>query len=377
MPDTTTLVLDLVQRALDELDSPGARLSSVIRKAIRVARLRRDYDSLYWLAMEMRTIGDEEAKKDIYYEVAPHLTRAALETLHKQSIGAYIARRSSAHLEFSEGGGKGGVLSLPVPEIEVRIENLREGIRDLTTPTTLSSSEYLYLEERQGGARAKLHLSLTEWTAILQRISQAIYDYLSRTEQQLYFGQANSDIFEQNRLFVHDRLRQLFPTVLEQFVAAADRFNAGGPESGSHVLVSCRRILKSLADHLYPARAEPVTGSDGKERTLGDEKYLSRLRQYVHEAASGSASRKLLSLQVDELGARIERLNELASKGVHADVGMAEVHQCVLQTYLLLGDLLRLHEGNSALIAAEAEIDKIYPEPAPNQGPAADGMRRR
>jgi hypothetical protein len=241
------------------------------------------------------------------------------------------------------------LLGLGVPELEDRLKHLKKGIEELTPSSHISPADYLYLEQRYGYTRTKLQLTLAEWSGILQRISQAVYEYLSRTEQQLYSGQTNADIFEQNRRFVNERLSHMSSTALEQFQAAQERLGAGGAEAGSHALTSCRRIIKTIADYLYPPKTEPVMGRDGKKRFLTDEKYVARIWQYIHERVEGSASRNLLSLQAEELGRRVDRLNDLSSKGVHSDVSPFEVQQCVLQTYLLVGDLLRLAEGNSGL----------------------------
>jgi hypothetical protein len=211
----------------------------------------------------------------------------------------------------------------------------------------------------------------------MERIAHVVYDYLSRTEQQVFYGQANSDLFEQNRRFVDDRLNHLAPAALDQFRAAAERLEHGGAEATSHALASCRRILKTMADKLYPPSEEPVVGHDGKERVLSDDKYVSRLMQYVNNKVPGTASRKLLDPQIKELCNRIDRLNELASKGVHTDVNPFEARQCVLQTYALVGDLLRLAEGNSGVERSAGEADRLYPEPAPNPSAAPDGQRRR
>lgn len=356
--DIARQVLDLVQQALVDLDTPGVRLSSVIRKAIRIARLREDYENLYCLSMEMRTVNDREARQAIYLEIAPHLTREELANLNDRSVEAYLARRFSKNLELRGQSEEEMILGLPVPEIEARIENLREMIRDLTVPASLGAPDYVKLEREQSAMRQRLQVVLAEWIAIIQRISQSVHDYLSRTEQQLYYGKANADIFEQNRRFVHDRLYQVSPSVLEQFRSAQERLAFGGAEAGSHALTSCRRILKSVADYLYPPRTEPVTGRDGKARILTDEKYVARLWQYVYERVKGTASRKLIELQVEELCKRIDRLNELSSKGVHSDVSPFEVHQCVLQTYLLVGDLLRLAEGSSGLVVSVEDAEE-------------------
>ena len=57
----------------------------------------------------------------------------------------------------------------------------------------------------------------------------------------------------------------------------------------------------------------------------------------------------LLIAQVDDFGTRIDRLYEFTNKGVHAEVSEFEVDQCVIQTYLLAGDLLRITDQDSAV----------------------------
>ncbi len=308
-------------------------------------------------------IGDEETKLAIRSEVAPHLTKEAMEAIHKRSLNAYLVRRSLVDAkDLLKSPDKPQVLIYSVPELESRCESIRKAIHEFNLPADLDLSDLIYEEDRLG-LRPHWHEILGTWTAILQRIGQAVYDYLSRTEQQLLAGQANADIFEQNRRFVNDRLYRVAPSAVDQLRAASERINAGGVEAWSQALASCRRVLKTIADHLYPPRADPVTGSDGTERVLTDAKFVSRLLQFVHENAAGTASRRLLSMQAEEFCGRIERLYELASKGVHTDVDQFEANQCVLQTYVLIGDLLRLHEGTSGLNANLPDIDEVASRP--------------
>lgn len=182
---------------------------------------------------------------------------------------------------------------------------------------------------------------------MIGRISTRVHRFLSTTEQQLYLGQVNSDIFERNRQYVDRRLLEVAPEAAEQFTAAYKRLDSDeGTEALTHALTSCRRALKSLADRLYPATNNEVTGSDGKPRVLTGDKFISRLWQYLHDRSSAGA--RLTQAQVNDLGNRLERLNELSSKGVHATVNADDAHQCVIQTYLLIGDILRVSDGDLA-----------------------------
>jgi hypothetical protein len=63
----------------------------------------------------------------------------------------------------------------------------------------------------------------------------------------------------------------------------------------------------------------------------------------------------LLQASVQDLGNRLDRLYDLVNKGVHADISKFEVNQCVIQTYILIGDLIRILDRQTA-IGAEAAI---------------------
>ena len=102
-----------------------------------------------------------------------------------------------------------------------------------------------------------------------------------------------------------------------------------------------------MADALYPATSEATIGADGRERKLTDAKYVSRLLQYVHESAQGRTVAELIVAQMDALAAKLEALNDVASKGVHATVSDFEVDHCVIETYLTLGGILRLADDRA------------------------------
>jgi hypothetical protein len=139
---------------------------------------------------------------------------------------------------------------------------------------------------------------------------------------------------------------------LEQFQTAYRRLKDGGDEDRAHALTSCRRVLKTLADELYPARSEPVTGSDGKSHVVNDAAFVNRLLQYVSETVGTHENGAVVQATLTDVDARLSALNDLASKGVHADATTYEVDTCVVQTYLVVADVLRIRER--ATIAEDA-----------------------
>jgi hypothetical protein len=90
---------------------------------------------------------------------------------------------------------------------------------------------------------------------------------------------------------------------------------------------------------------------DGRVPVMSDEKFVARLCQHAAEQSLGTAARKLIVDEVEALGQRLDNLNSLSLKGVHAEVTAAEVDQGLIQTYTLVGDFLCIADEKSAGLA--------------------------
>jgi hypothetical protein len=113
-------------------------------------------------------------------------------------------------------------------------------------------------------------------------------------------------------------------------------------------------MIKSLADALYPATGEEKIGLDGIPRKMSDDAYKNRLLQYVRETVGKHKSGAVLQAVISDLDKRLGALDALADKGVHANPSITEAHTCVLQTYLLAGDLLAIVEEISLPIDSDS-----------------------
>lgn len=78
-------------------------------------------------------------------------------------------------------------------------------------------------------------------------------------------------------------------------------------------------------------------------KDLRDLYYRNRLTTWVHERTGRSNHARVLASNLVTLGTRLKSLDDLASKGVHADHSQAEVESCVSWVYMLAADLLRIY----------------------------------
>lgn len=121
---------------------------------------------------------------------------------------------------------------------------------------------------------------------------------------------------------------------------ASQLFDSNDVEDHSLLLTEVRRAIKAVADFFYPAVKEPVKCSDGATRKLGNQEYLNRLWEYLAKTIGKSRSDDLLHTELDVLGVYAEKLDTIASKGVHSNALAMEAKQGLLSLYVFLFNLI-------------------------------------
>jgi hypothetical protein len=86
------------------------------------------------------------------------------------------------------------------------------------------------------------------------------------------------------------------------------------------------------------------------------EAYRNRLWQYIGEHESSKKTRKFVLDSIETLGQRLDDLDGLANRGVHDHVTAQDADRTIVQTYLLVGDLLRMRgdEGTATQSGASS-----------------------
>lgn len=124
-------------------------------------------------------------------------------------------------------------------------------------------------------------------------------------------------------------------------------------EEWSHALTTCRRLLESLADKLYPAN-DLVIG----KRTFKQSQFVNRLWQFMNDSIESESNRELAQAHVNFLGSWLEKTNKLTNKGVHDDVSQLEATKAVFHLYLMLADLLDYLDPSATKQSTKPQIAK-------------------
>jgi competence ComEA-like helix-hairpin-helix protein len=167
------------------------------------------------------------------------------------------------------------------------------------------------------------------------------------------FGDIPRRQFEVIRERVDDLLLDICPDAVEKFMSAYQMLGSKSSEDWSLALTACRRVIKAVADALFPPTDEQRDG-----RKLGEEQYINRLWAFLDDHLEAGSDKDLAKAHVDYLGSFIQRLHEKTSKGVHVSVTYEEAVRAVLYTYLTLGDILEFAvEGVQRALSQKGTVD--------------------
>lgn len=317
--------LALAAEILVDLELNRFPLANIAMKCARLARFTGDDRAHRWFLLEVGGYS-ENADKD-WFEIALGAGRCSAETRDKPQAETAVWTDSIAAMEST-------------------VETSREQLKHLDVPpmTEGSARQMFYIPgsslkeivQTFLGRQNAISSQITSQVRILAEIRKSIYMWALERYHLLRFVDIPADAFERAKALVDDRLAAISPDALQMFAAAQDRARSASSEEWSQATASLRRIMKEVADRLYPATDLVVD-----DHALGEEQYVNRLWQFVRERATGDRQ-DMLAAQVQYLGQRIDVLYEFACKGTHHKITQADIELAVVHLYLLLADLLSM-----------------------------------
>jgi len=335
-------VMALVQEAMHHFDDPGVTVASIVRRCYRIASLRGDVTNMSWLEVEGRDLslkvegGKQQSFVSTMLEKLPAEERAAAYA----KFETYLARRGRPGSKDLYGGSveqAENALAALSQEAEIA-SRIPEGMHYQDLGLRLLKID----RERSGFLDAR-----RPFEQMLAATRSALWEFLIETEYQLTFGEASAETFERLRRYVDQQLTFISPSALGQFQSAYRRLKEGDAEARAQALTTCRRVLKTLADDLYPP-SDAIQLPNGKTVELTDSHFMNRLLQFVSVSVGKHGNGAAVQAAIEDVDRRLKPLNNLASKGVHDDVEAYEVDTCVVQTYLVVADVLRIRERTVA-----------------------------
>ena len=159
------------------------------------------------------------------------------------------------------------------------------------------------------------------------------------------------------------------PELVEKFTAVYRRLREAAalhpdqevPEELSQAITTCRRILKAVVDHVFPPTNAPASSG----QSLDDAHHRNRLTQFINQQGDSGSHRDMTTTMVSGLYERFKAVDTLTNKAVHAEMALEIANLCALNTYIICGEVLRVHLLASDLFtrlrasAATRESDEV------------------
>ena len=149
------------------------------------------------------------------------------------------------------------------------------------------------------------------------------------------------------------RLGDHIPELPDKLWAAIDTYdNAETDEQYAQVSATCRRIMEFVADKLFPPTNEERNG-----HKLGPKNYRNRLMAFVENQTKSATQVELIASSLDLFAEHVEKLQDLANKGIHAEIQREGARRALVRTVFILDDIVALRPESFPI---RPEIDTSF-----------------
>lgn len=320
MADKKAEALKIVEEGLKELESAKGSVTVGVQKLLRAARLLDDKAIIAWCELQFAN--------PMHIKVINAFSEKVLEEYEKENKMQDITDK------------KYDLLIKNITDLDISLSEISELLRFKSKKSSGGFHSVEFIEERHAFITKLKQFTdsvynLGELKQHLQYIRKKALEYLTDFETKLKFSGTITSSFDLLKNAVDDRLLDLDPEIAEQLMLAFKSVSSDSKEEWSHALTTCRRLLESLADKLYPA-SDLVIG----KRTFKQNQFVNRLWQFMNDAIESDSNKEIAKSHVDYLGLWLERTNKITNKGVHDEVSQLEATKAIFHIYLMLADLL-------------------------------------
>jgi hypothetical protein len=318
------------------------KVDQAVMSCLRIARSTNDYLNAAVFLRELYPNKNEVAR--VLYDDTSHLNRETQKFLYDTSLNRWLELHT---MDFSMGndedetddGKKLSILKIAAGELDARQRQWEHAIADMAVPHGMGEFDTAAFTDRLLREKAQIRLQITAIHTIKSRLKTRCLNYAIQIERQLGIQRQGQGFLETVQNDVNNFFKARSDEVFMKLQKASQLSASGNAEDFSLLLTEVRRALHAAADFFYPPVAGKVVCADGFERDLGNEQYLNRLQEFLNRRLARSTSRELLQIELDHLASFFRRLNDMASKGVHGTVTLAEAKQGLVGLYFFLHNI--------------------------------------
>lgn len=337
MSDFTTKrmqALDACEKVINGIEDGEITTSSALLLCKKIARLVNDLEGQEWLSYEY---GGYPTTKEGY--------------ITDESWGLAIRHGRSFYNKDKERR----IFTELAAELEESIASIRVALNNYTTQGFSAAGEMALLATDRMALRVSqstndlLQANKTNEKR-LSILKSQYYDYAVKWQIDLQFGRTAKKVFEEYQEKVSVFFSNLSTTTLQKLTAIEELMEDGNPERYSQVLTSCRRLWEGTAQVLFEEslpdyKDKMFKTKSGKEIDVSGDHYNNKLSAVIETLQEKAAKNTLVGSEILYLIDWMEQINKQQNSGVHSEITREQAMQCIIHTYIALGDILKLKES--------------------------------
>lgn len=322
--------LNAFEKVINGIEDGQITTSSALLLCKKIARLVNDVEGQEWLSYEYG--GYPTTKNGYITDESWRLAVRHGRSFYNKEKELQIFTELAAELEES------------ITSARIALNNYTTQGYSVTGEMALLATERMTLRVSQN-TNNLLQTNKTNEKR-LSILKSQYYDYAVKWQIDLQFGNTAKKIFEEYQENVSLFFSGLSTATLQKLSAIEDMMEDGNPERYSQVLTSCRRLWEDTARQLFaellPDKEKTFKTKTGKEIDVSGDHYNNKLSAVIETLQGKAAKNTLVGSEIIYLIDWMEQINNLQSSGVHSDVTREQAMQCIIHTYIALGDILKL-----------------------------------
>lgn len=337
MSDFTTKrmqALDACEKVINGIEDGDISTSAALLLCKKIARLVNDIEGQEWLSYEYGGYPTDQEGfiTTSAWKLAVNHGRSFLIKDNEQRIFTDLAA-----------------------ELEEAIASIRIALSNYTTSGFSVSGEHALISTERMTLRVSQNTNnLLQANRINEKrlsiLKAQYYDYAAKWQIDLQFGRTAKKVFEEYQEKVSKFYADLSTTTLQKLSAIEDLMEDGNPERYSQVLTSCRRLWEDTAKMLFEEalpdyKQKMYKTKSGREIDVSGNHYNNKLSAVIETLQEKAAKTTLAGSETIYLIDWMEQINKLQNAGVHSEITREQAMQCIIHTYIALGDILKLKES--------------------------------
>lgn len=322
--------LEACNKVINGIEDETISVSSALLQCMKIARLVNDFAAQEWLSYEY---GGYPRTND------GHVVHEAWQCAKAHGRG-YVEK------------GNEYIFSTLASELEGSISSSAQAVNNFSTSGVSVSGDISIAAMREFTSTVSKNTGtlITNIQTAQKRLSilkSQYYNYAVKWQIQLQFGSVAASIFSEYQDQVNLHFSTLTTQTLQKLQAIETLMDNGNPEQYSQVLTTCRRLWQDTAEQLFERHLPNYTESkyktkSGKEIDVSGDHYNNKMSAVIETLQNKAAKNTIVGSGIIYFIDWMEQIHNQQCAGVHAEITRKQARQCIIHTYVCLGDLLSM-----------------------------------